>query len=166
MRIKKLAACSAAAAIAATFFSAPAYAGTATTTFQVTADVVATCIIGATGLDFTNYDSAAGNKDVTSTVSVTCSNGSAYNVGLDKGIGTGASVTARKMTGPGGVLLNYALYRDSGRTQNWGETIGTDTKTGTGSGANQDLTVYGRIPASQYAVIGHYADTITATVTF
>ncbi|MGZ3172057.1 MAG: Csu type fimbrial protein [Croceibacterium sp.] len=168
MRIKTVAACAVAAAMAATISSAPAYAstGTATTTFTVSADVVATCIIGATALDFTNYNSSSGNKDATSTVSVTCSNGSTYNVGLDKGTSTGASVTARAMTGPGGALLSYALYRDSGRTLNWGETVGTDTKSGTGSGSNQDITVYGRVPGSQYVGVGHYSDTITATITF
>ena len=43
--------------------------------------------------------------------------------------------------------LAYSLFRDAGRTQNWGQTIGTDTTTGTGTGANQTLTIYGRVPA-------------------
>jgi spore coat protein U domain-containing protein, fimbrial subunit CupE1/2/3/6 len=166
MHIKKMTAFAAVAAMAAIVSSTPATAGTATASFTVSADVVATCIIGATALDFTNYDSAAGNKDVQSTVSVTCSNGSTYNIGLDKGASAGATVTARAMTGPGSALLSYALYRDSGRTLNWGQTVGTDTKSGTGSGANQNVTVYGRVPGSQYVGVGHYSDTITATVTF
>lgn len=166
MRIKNLAACSAAAAIAATFFSAPASAGTASATFQVTADVLAACSVSATTLNFANYTSSAGNKDVQSTVSVTCSNGTTYNVGLNEGASTGATVSARAMTGPASALLNYSLFSDSGRTVNWGNTVPTDTVGGTGSGAAQTLNVYGRIPGSQYVAIGHYTDTITATVTF
>jgi len=37
---------------------------------------------------------------------------------------------------------------------------------GTGTGAAQVLTVYGRIPANQTALIGNYTDTVTVTVTF
>ena len=37
---------------------------------------------------------------------------------------------------------------------------------GTGTGATQIVTVYGRIPASQNVGVGGYVDTITATVTF
>ena len=165
MRIKKLAACSAAAAIAATFSSA-AYAGTATTTFQVTATVAANCSISATPVTFGSYAASAGNVDVTSTVSVNCSNGSGYNVGLNQGASVGATTSARAMTGPAGGLLGYSLYSDSGRTTNWGNVVGTDTVTGTGSGSAQPLTVYARLPGSQFVTAGSYADTVTATVTF
>jgi spore coat protein U-like protein len=70
------------------------------------------------------------------------------------------------MTGPGAFLLNYGLFTDATRTTNWGETVGTDTVSGTGTGATQIVTVYGRIPATQNVGIGGYVDTITATVTF
>jgi spore coat protein U-like protein len=66
----------------------------------------------------------------------------------------------------GAALLGYSLYRDSGLTQNWGVTIGTDTASGTGNGAAQPITVYGQVPAGQYVTPGSYADTITATVTY
>ena len=70
------------------------------------------------------------------------------------------------MTGPGAALLGYAMYRDSARTLNWGATAGTDTVGGTGSGAAQTLTDYGRVAGSQYVAPGAYTDTITATITF
>jgi spore coat protein U-like protein len=67
----------------------------------------------------------------------------------------------------GGNTLNYSLFSNAGRTTNWGNNIGTDTVAGTGTGALQTLTVYGRIPASQTtAPVGSYSDTITVTVTF
>jgi spore coat protein U-like protein len=69
------------------------------------------------------------------------------------------------MTGPSASGLSYFLYSDSGRTTNWGNVTGSWVS-GTGTGTAQNLTVYGRIPASQSALIGSYADTVTVTITF
>jgi spore coat protein U-like protein len=74
--------------------------------------------------------------------------------------------TSRSMTGPVAALLHYSLFSNAGRTTNWGNTVGTDTLAGTGSGAAQLLTVYGQIPAAQFPRPGSYADTITATITY
>ncbi|HET6197628.1 MAG TPA: spore coat U domain-containing protein [Acetobacteraceae bacterium] len=141
-----------------------AVAATANTTFQVTATVVATCLINANPLPFGNYTGT--QTDATSSISVTCTNTTPYNVGLDAGTSTGATVNARKMVGPAGATLGYALFRDAARTQNWGNTVGADTQTGTGNGSAQTLTVFGRIPANAFPVPGGYADTITATITY
>ncbi len=144
---------------------APAYASTtATTTFSVTATVNATCTISATNLAFGTYTGTAVSQQ--STVSVTCSNTTPYNVGLNAGTTTGATVTTRQMAGPSGATLSYALYSDTAHTVNWGNTVGTDTVTGTGNGAAQALTVYGLITAGQYPSPGSYTDTVTATVTY
>lgn len=142
-----------------------AVAATATTTFAVTATVQATCIVSATPMAFGTYTGAL-LASTTSTVSVTCTNTTPYNVGLNAGLATGATVTARKMTGPAGALLAYSLFSDSARSINWGQTIGTDTVTGTGNGSAQALTVYGQVAAAQYLAPGAYTDTITATVTY
>jgi spore coat protein U-like protein len=141
----------------------PALATTATTTFGVTATVQATCLVSATALAFGTYTGALATS--TSTVSVTCTNTTAYNVGLSAGL-TGASVVTRQMTGPASALLNYAMFSNSTRTANWGQTVGTDTVTGTGNGAAQALTVYGQVTAGQFVAPGAYSDTITATVTY
>jgi spore coat protein U-like protein len=144
--------------------AAPAAAATVTTTIAVTATVQATCLVTATSLGFGTYTGV--QVDATSTVSVTCNNTTPYNVGLNAGLATAATVSTRKMTGPTAALLSYSLYQDSARTLNWGTTVATDTLAGTGNGAAQPLTVYGRIPASQFVTPGAYTDTITATVTF
>lgn len=141
-----------------------AEAATATTTFQVTSNVQGTCLISASSLAFGTYTGT--QSDATSTISITCTNTTAYNVGLDVGTAIGATVSTRKMTGPGGAVLEYALYSDSGHSTNWGNTIGTDTVSGTGTGSAQTLIVYGRVPASQYVTPGSYVDTITATITY
>jgi spore coat protein U-like protein len=149
-------------------FATNASAATANTTFNVTATVPSNCTISATGLSFGAYTGA--QLDNTSTITVTCTNTTTYNVGLDAGKATGATVSTRSMKDQASAaLLNYALYSDSSRTVNWGNTVGTDTKTGAGSGAAQAITVYGRIPANQFVTPNTttgYQDTITATITY
>ena len=64
--------------------SAPASATTnVTTTFGVSATVQSTCLISATALAFGTYTGAVDNA--TSTVSVTCTNTTPYNVSLNAG---------------------------------------------------------------------------------
>lgn len=137
---------------------------TATAHFSVKATVSKACNIAATSLTFGAYAKTLINA--TSTISVTCTITTTYNVGLNAGTAAGATVTNRSMTGPNATLLNYKLFRDSSRTLNWGNTAGTDTVAGTGSGALQSLTIYGQIPAGQNVRAGNYTDTITATITY
>lgn len=141
-----------------------AKAATATATMGVSATVQATCLISTTNLAFGTYTGIAVSS--TSSVSVTCTNSTTYNVGLNPGLASGATVTTRKMTGPSSSLLAYSLYSDAARSTNWGQTVGTDTIAGTGNGSAQALTVYGQLPAAQYVTPGAYSDTITATVTY
>ena len=138
-------------------------ATTTTATFAVTANVQANCTIAAAPLAFGNYTGAVNNA--TSTITATCTNTTPYNVGLDAGTSTGATVTTRKMVN-GSNTLGYSLFRDAAQTLNWGNTVGTDTLTGTGNGSSQSLTVYGQIPAAQFVTPGAYSDTITATLTY
>jgi spore coat protein U-like protein len=145
--------------------SAPAsIAATASGTLTISASVVAACTVVGSAIAFGAYTQSVVNQS--GTITVLCTNGTTYNVGLDAGTGTGASVSNRKMSAAGGGTLNYALYRDSARTNNWGSTIGTDTQAGTGSGLTQTLTVYGQIPASQTPLAGAYSDTMTVTLTY
>lgn len=136
----------------------------ATASFTITAIVQARCMVTATDLAFGNYSGTLINA--TSTITATCTKTTAYNVGLNAGTATGATVTNRKMTGPSSSTLNYNLFRNTTRTLNWGNTVGTDTVAGTASGAAQALTVYGSIPAAQYVRPGSYSDTITVTLTY
>jgi len=147
------------------FASTPASATTTvTTTFGVSATVQSTCLISATALAFGTYTGVVDNA--TSTVTVTCTNTTAYNVALSPGLFSGATVTTRKMAGPSSSSLNYSLYSNSGMTTNWGQTSGTDTVAGTSLGVSQNIIVYGQIPASQYVTPGSYADTITASIIY
>ncbi len=135
----------------------------ATAQFSVTATIVKGCSTSATNLAFGNYTGAVNNS--TSTVSVNCTSGTPYTVGLSAGLASGATVTTRKMQN-GSALLNYGLFSNSGHTTNWGNTSATNWVSGTGSGSAQGITVYGQIPAAQYVTPGSYADTITVSVTY
>jgi spore coat protein U-like protein len=140
-------------------------ANPATTTFQVTATVVASCTVAATDLAFGNYDPVTSSPTPgTSTVTVTCTNGAAYTVGLDNG-GHYSSSTRHMIGGQGGTeLLAYGLYQDLSHSTAWGDTVGVDRQAGTGSGAEQALTVYGLIPAQQAVHTGSFSDTINVSV--
>lgn len=144
----------------------PGQAATTTATIAVSATVLAYCTVTATPLAFGNYSPGVAST-ASSSVIVLCTPGTAYDVGLDAGGGTGATVSARKMTGAvNGSVLTYGLYATSARTAHWGNTAGTDTVTGSGSGLPQTLTVYGSIPANQPVPPGLYADTVTVTLTY
>lgn len=137
---------------------------TVTTTMTVTATVQATCLISPSALNFGTYTGSL--VTIASVLTVTCTNTTVFNIGLDAGTATGATVTTRNMTGPASATLKYALFRDSNRTLNWGNTIGTDTLTSQGNGTALQYGVYGQIPAAQFPRPGNYADTITATITY
>lgn len=145
-----------------------AHAGTDTDTFTVSANVIATCDVVANDLEFGDYNPVtAANLDVATTMSLTCTNGTAYNVALDLGAGTGASTATRYMANGGGTdFLGYTLYRNAGRTQLWGSTIGTNTLSGTGAGTAANIDVFARIPMNQAVPSGSYTDTITVTVSW
>lgn len=139
---------------------------TATDDMTVTALVENSCVITAADLDFGTVNVLSGaDVDASSDISVTCTQDAAYEVGLNGG--DELDVANRAMGDGATGSLNYALYSDTGRTTNWGETTAVDVVGGTGNGAAQTLTIYGRVPQGQSTVVaGTYTDTITATVTY
>ncbi|MFY9853484.1 MAG: spore coat protein U domain-containing protein [Terracidiphilus sp.] len=135
---------------------------TATTTFPVSVTVAKACTITATNLNFYTYVKTL--IDASSTIFVTCTNTTTYTIGLSAGNAPGATVTTRKMQ-YGANLLSYSLTSGSYTGTNWGNTSPTWVA-GTGTGAQQSLTVYGELPAGQNVPAGNYTDTITATITY
>ena len=115
----------------------------ASTTFQVTTRVNAVCEITASNLDFGVYSAQGGSPlQGTTLLRATCTPNTTYHVGLDQGQSPGATVNQRKMAS-GANALNYQLYSDAARNTIWGNTTGTDTVTGVGTGLAQDHTVFG-----------------------
>jgi spore coat protein U-like protein len=75
---------------------------------------------------------------------------------LDGGQTGATDPTQRKMS-KGTERVTYGLYRDAARSLPWGSTSGTNTASGSGNAAVQNLTVYGRIPAQTTPSPGLYA---------
>jgi spore coat protein U-like protein len=141
-------------------------AATATSTFAVTITLTATCTVSSPNtLAFGTQGILSANVDAQADFFVTCTTSTPYSVGLNAGTGTGATVAVRKMTS-GASTVNYTIYSDSGRTTVWGNTVSTDTVAGTGTGAAQTLTAFGRVPSQTTPAALSYSDTITVTVTY
>ncbi len=131
----------------------------------VQATIQALCHVDATDMNFGTLNGLLNsNRETTSSLSITCTQGTAYNVGLDNGEHYANGY--RRMAGPNGNYVKYQLYRNANRTQLWGNTIGTDTVTGTGTGSTQNLTVWGRVPPQTTPPAGNYSDTIQVTITY
>ncbi|MDR6292116.1 spore coat protein U-like protein [Inquilinus ginsengisoli] len=133
----------------------------------MTATVLKFCTVLATPMVFGNYTSSTAAIS-TSTITVTCTAGTTYDIGLDAGATAGATVTTRQMSGTvvTAARLNYFLYSDTGRTVNWGNTVGTDTVSLTAGAVPIISTVYGRVPAGQFSAPDAYTDLINVTVTY
>lgn len=154
---------------------AVAEAGSAAANFNVTLTITGACTLVANPLDFgTNSGAISATKDATSTLIANCTNATPYSIGLSNGTGAGATASVRKMTNAAdNSTVNYSLFTDAGRTSVWDNNCttlpgtGTNCANGTGSGSNQTITVFGRVPAPQTAVtVGNYIDNVTATLTF
>lgn len=158
----------AAVLLAATAFAGPSLAATDTDTLSVTAEVQETCTITSVdALSFGTIGTLTANVDATGTINVKCTNLTTYDIGLGSGSATGATVSTRKMTGAThNAELSYSLFTDSSRSSNWGETIGTDTASGTGDGTTKAHTVFGRIPIQNAVRADSYSDTVVVTVTY
>ncbi len=144
-----------------------ANAATTTNTFQSQIIIQASCTILSTNtLDFGTQGLLNANVDSSATFDVQCTNTTPYDVRMDAGSTAGGSVATRRMIGGGAATVDYTMFRDAGRTLNWGETDGVDTLGGTGSGASQTLTVYGRVPIQTTPAPDTYTDTVTVTVSY
>ena len=130
-----------------------------------TATVLANCSVSATGVNFGSSGPVNTNIDATGTVSVQCTNATPYTVALNGGNSGAGDPTQRKMS-KGAETITYGLYQNPARSLPWGSTSGGNTVGGTGSGASQALTVYGRVASQATPSPGTYTDTVVVTVTY
>lgn len=133
--------------------------------FIVTANYNSSCSVSATTLDFGNRGVLDANVDSTNQISVTCSSAVPYTVSLNGGNAGATDPALRKMSF-GAAQVTYGIYRDAGRTQPWGNTVGTNTAAGTGTGSAQVLTGYGRVPPQTTPAPATYTDSVVVTVTY
>lgn len=144
-----------------------ALATTTTTTFGVQITIQTACqILSATDINFGSQGVLSTNVNATGTITVQCTLLTPYNIGLDAGTGASATVAARKMTSVATNTVTYSLYQDPAHLLVWGNTIGTNTVAGVGTGIAVPNTVYGQVPPQSTPPAAVYNDTITVTVTF
>lgn len=141
--------------------AAPIGGADATAPFSVSASVVANCLLEAADLDFGTAGIIGSNIDAQTQLDITCTPGTGYSIGIDGG---GSHDPDNRVLRSGGHTVSYGLYSDPGRTTPWGTGAG-DTVDYTGTGAQQQLGVYGRIPP-QPAAPGAYTDTVVVTITY
>ncbi len=150
--------------------TAPAFAGSDSSSFTVSATVVESCSISSAALAFGNYDALSGTAlDAEGSVTVTCSNGSSGWIGLDQGLnaatGSTDAVPLRQMAS-GTERLRYDLYSDSSRSVVWGNTSGSGVAHTATDTNPVTVDIFGRVPISQGSLVGSYSDTVTATINF
>jgi spore coat protein U-like protein len=135
--------------------------------FSATATVVNDCNISATNINFGSSGVLGSALTRNGTITAQCTSGDNYSIGLNAGTTPGGTLGNRLMAGPGSGSVRYQLYTGSSFASVWGDgTSGTVTAGGTGTGSNQQYTVYGLVPAQSTPVPGSYNDTVTATITY
>lgn len=133
---------------------------------EARAMVVNKCIITTQDVDFGTAGILDSALSARGALNVRCTNANAYRISLSAG-GSGNVAARRMLRSNGAGSINYQLYSDASHGAIWGDGgSGTSMVTGTGTGNNQILNVYGLVPAQQTPAPGNYTDTITATVYF
>ena len=167
------------AAVSAIGLSGPASAASPqSTTFQVLATVVSSCIVAATDLMFLPYDGTSGtDSKTTSYITLVCAGTSTAKLELDNGQHFASGTRKMQFYDLLGVLtgtdtLGYGLFQPvsgapgaaCGTTAFGSGTAGLNV---TGLGLSiQSFTVCGTIPKAQAATAGAYRDVVTVTATF
>jgi spore coat protein U-like protein len=113
-------------------------------------------------LDFGSPADISSNVDATVDLLVTCTTGTDYDVALNNGL----NATRRMRLGATTNYVDYELYTDNTFTTSWPSTVGTPPYSYTGTGAQDTITVYGRIPGQATPLAGTYTDTIQITLTY
>lgn len=132
-------------------------------TFSVRGTVAANCLLEAEDINFGTVGLIDTNVDASGDLTITCTPGTGYSVSLDGGLSGASNPEQRLMLSTDGAVT-YGLYADAARTAPWGEQSGTLVD-GAGSGAQQALPIYGRVPA-QAAQPGNYADTVVVIIAY
>jgi len=151
-----------------------AQSATTTASFQVTANVQATCSASAATLAFGNYTPGGGALTGNSNITVKCTKGTPFTVTLNAGATTGTFAQRLMANGGATSTLQYNLYTTAALGTVFGDgSTGTATVAGTGAGvatANAvTVPVFGSLPDSavnQAALVGGYTDTIAVTVSY
>ena len=139
---------------------------TASFGFNVQANVINDCLINTTPVAFGSRGLLSGAIRATGNLSVKCTVANSYRIALSGGIVTNAQNDRRMKNAITNETVSYQLS-SSLDGPIWGDgTAGTMTYDNVGTGATQQVTIYGLIPSQTTPTPGDYSDKVTATVYF
>ena len=104
---------------------------TSSSTLSASAVVANQCSVSASNMNFGSASLLSSALSATGQISVSCNASLPVTIALDNGA-TGTGPTNRLMTA-GGNSIQYGIYKDSAHNQPWGNSVGTNTASGTGS---------------------------------
>jgi len=139
---------------------------TATSEITVKASVTASCTIDVSDM---NFGTIAPVRDVavdqTALISLICTSGTQYAIGLGAGDNYEGAIGRRMQNDRiGGQFLPYTLYRNSERSVLWNPDTLSPTEEGKGSW--ETIEVFGAIPPYATALAGRYLDFVVVTITY
>lgn len=145
-------------------------ASPATGTLPVQITITADCSVaaGANTLDFgSNASTTSGPVSADTGFDVTCTEASAYTIGL-KSVATSATDGTGEMaaTPTTGKTITYQLYSDAAGSSVWGDEASSNRVSSTGTGVVQNFTVYGKTTSTLNVPVGIYKDTVNISVYF
>ncbi|MDO4694582.1 MAG: spore coat U domain-containing protein [Eikenella sp.] len=177
---------------AALLAAAPALAETANGEFKTTILINKSCTVtthsgshdspAGADIDFGAHDAQNNTEKVsgqskeaqesTTALTVKCSQGTSFSIGLKPASGTGNDGTGEMTHTDGTDKIAYSLHKDASHNQPWGNEAGnwlslTGQGFAPGVNRNNTFTVYGKVDAGQLdKPAGRYNDTVTVTVTY
>ncbi|WOC17357.1 spore coat U domain-containing protein [Pseudochrobactrum sp. MP213Fo] len=104
-------------------------------------------------------------------IKVKCSDGIAYEIGLNLGLHGHELPPPYEMQRAMALtpivdILYYSLYRDAEHQEPWYDLDSKSTFNGTGDGTEQEIPIYGVIPKTDTPSSGNYSDTVKVTLRF
>jgi spore coat protein U-like protein len=156
-------------AIALAALSIPAFADSATTGVQASAQLSSTCTVSMGNVDFSYTPTSTASftsKSINPTM--TCTKGTAYTVSLSAG--SSGDTSSRTMTSASGDVISYRIYGVSGVSYPFNTNPSNSTSFTyqplTGTGAPVSMLLIGRVYTNQYVTPGSYSDTLAFTLTY
>lgn len=138
---------------------------TALVNFQVRANVINDCVVNASTLNFGPTPVLAQAVRAVGNVAVQCTANANYRISLNGGL-YGTSAARRMKNATTGEFIAYTVSATLDGAS-WGDSAnGTSPVLAVGTGALQNLSVYGYVGPQTTPTPGDYKDTVTATIYF
>lgn len=140
--------------------------GNSTFAFKAQATIINDCLITVSPVNFGVNGALLSPVRATSSLSVQCTNGNAYQIALNGGTVSGSPAARHMRKGASPETVSYKLSA-SLDGDSWGDgSAGAPPYTGVGNGSVQTITVFGVVPVQPTPSPGQYSDRVTATIYF